>query len=249
MFTICPKEKQIPGSFNGGAIQERRLVIPHHGKPVAPISNLFYWAHAWSEKGSLLGEHPHEAFEILTFVLEGEIEHFDSHSNDWKKLSAGDVQIIRAGSGLSHAERFFPGSHIFQIWFDPELQSAMMRAPSYNDYAKSTFPILSFSGGKETIFRGDTAPLDMNTEGALIKEYTLELGKHRLALEEHFDGVGFLRKGKASINEKVLNAEDGFRVLGETSLNLEVTEPCKLFLIQVPTQLSYLSYAKQAGMN
>ena len=70
-----------------------------------PYSNLFYWAHAWSDKGSLIGEHPHKAFEILSFVLEGDIEHYDSKLRGWKPLQKGDVQIIRAGSGISHAEK------------------------------------------------------------------------------------------------------------------------------------------------
>ncbi|MBL8992055.1 MAG: pirin family protein, partial [Spirochaetia bacterium] len=128
------KQAQVPGGFNGGAILENRPLIPGHGDKAKPFSNLFYWAHAWSDNGSLLGEHPHEAFEIMTFVLRGRIEHYDSHTKAWKPLEAGSAQIIRAGSGLSHAERFFPGSHIFQIWFDPNLEEAIQDPPSYDDY-------------------------------------------------------------------------------------------------------------------
>jgi hypothetical protein len=250
MFTHFPKSKQIPGAFNGGAIRENRLVIPGHGKATAPISNLFYWAHAWSETGSLLGEHPHEAFEILTFILEGEIEHYDSHQNAWKKLSAGDVQIIRAGSGLSHAERFFPHSRIFQIWFDPELQSAMMREPSYDDYKKESFPVETMeksSGSRIKTYRGPGAPIEMKAEDVLIKEWELEVGANEINLESGFEAVGFLRNGKIKVDEKSIEAEDGFRV-NEQQVKVQVIEAAKIFIIQVPTKLSYVTYAKQSGM-
>ena len=42
----------------------------------------------------------------------------DSLRQEWKKLRAGDAQIIRSGGGISHSEKFHLGSHIFQIWMD-----------------------------------------------------------------------------------------------------------------------------------
>ena len=79
---------------------------------------MFYWAHAWTPGNkSTIGLHPHQGFEICNFVLNGNINHFDTKQNKWIPLSEGDVQIIRAGNGISHAEG---GNHseIFQIWFD-----------------------------------------------------------------------------------------------------------------------------------
>ena len=40
----------------------------------------------------------------FSFVLRGKINHFDTKQNKWIPLSKGDVQIIRAGNGISHAE-------------------------------------------------------------------------------------------------------------------------------------------------
>ena len=51
-----------------------------------PYSNLFYLANAWSEKGGLIDEHPHKMFEIMSFILEGEVQHYDSKFDRWLSL-------------------------------------------------------------------------------------------------------------------------------------------------------------------
>ena len=55
-------------------------------------------------------------------MLKGNINHFDTKQNKWIPLK-GDVQIIRSGNGISHAEEIDDNSEIFQIWFDPIYQS------------------------------------------------------------------------------------------------------------------------------
>ena len=65
-ISITPKEKQGVGQFNGGQILENKPIgFPQDGGNQRSYSNLFYWAHAWSDEGSLLGEHPHKGFEIV----------------------------------------------------------------------------------------------------------------------------------------------------------------------------------------
>jgi quercetin 2,3-dioxygenase len=67
-------------------------------------------------------DHPHRGFETVTYVLEGAMEHRDSHGNHGI-LGPGDVQWMTAGSGLVHSE--MPGTtlrerggrlHGFQLW-------------------------------------------------------------------------------------------------------------------------------------
>ena len=68
--------------------------------------------------GSGFSEHAHDHFEILTFMLSGELEHKDSAGHRGS-LRAGDVQLISSGTGVKHSERN-PTSetptHLFQIW-------------------------------------------------------------------------------------------------------------------------------------
>jgi redox-sensitive bicupin YhaK (pirin superfamily) len=114
---IYPSQKQIKGNFNGGEIMENKPIqMSHDHTKLQPYSNIFYWAHAWAEVTSTIGLHPHQAFEIVSFVLTGTVEHYDTKNKTWLPLQAGDVQIIRAGNGISHAEKMLEGTHMFQIW-------------------------------------------------------------------------------------------------------------------------------------
>ncbi|MGM9482154.1 pirin family protein [Roseateles sp. NT4] len=67
--------------------------------------------------GSGFAEHAHDHFEILTFMLSGELEHKDSAGHHGR-LRAGDVQLISSGTGVKHSERnpAEAPTHLFQIW-------------------------------------------------------------------------------------------------------------------------------------
>ena len=144
---IFPVQKQIKGGFNDGEIVENKPIQQSPDKTkLQPYSNIFYWAHAWANTTSTIGLHPHKAFEIMSFVLKGEIEHYDTKNKTWIPLQAGDVQIIRAGNGISHAEKLIEGSHIFQIWLDPDISKSLNQPASYNDYKSADFPVITRNG-------------------------------------------------------------------------------------------------------
>ncbi|MBS1958335.1 MAG: pirin family protein [Bdellovibrionales bacterium] len=68
--------------------------------------------------------HPHKNMEILTYILDGKLEHKDSMGNHGI-IGTGEVQYMSAGSGVTHSE--FNGSdkelvHLLQIWILPEAQ-------------------------------------------------------------------------------------------------------------------------------
>ena len=105
MIRIINKSEQAYGAFNGGEIVENKpLGFPREGGATKAYSSLFYWANAIAKKDSTIGLHPHQGFEIMSFVLDGEIKHFDTKANEWKPLQKGDAQIIRSGNGISHSE-------------------------------------------------------------------------------------------------------------------------------------------------
>lgn len=89
--------------------------------------------------GKGFGMHPHKDMEILTYVLEGILEHRDSMGNT-SVTQAGDLQLISAGTGIHHSEYnlspHFP-VHFLQIWVLPE-KSAL--EPSYQ---QKVFPSAS----------------------------------------------------------------------------------------------------------
>lgn len=84
--------------------------------------------------GSGFGEHGHRDMEIVTYILEGALEHKDSMGNG-SILLPGEFQRMSAGTGIRHSE-FNPSAHeavhLYQIWLLPRTKGI---APSYEQKA------------------------------------------------------------------------------------------------------------------
>lgn len=240
---ITKQQDQALGSFAGGAILENKLIgFPQDGGEQKPYSNLFYWANAWSDNGGLIGEHPHKMFEIVSFVLEGEIEHYDSQLNGWLILQKGDVQIIRSGSGITHAEKINPGGRIFQIWFDPNIQKTMSQPATYNDYKADEMKINEDNEIAYKNFTGNGGPVKMDSEGVVIDEITMPIGQHNMKLESDKIYSYYLLEGDAVLNGDDLTAHDFIIIDNESQINMEVNAESKIFVIAVPEQLTHKTY-------
>src|SRR6185312_5369581 len=91
----------------------------------------------WVSPGTGFGAHPHEDMEIVTYVLEGGLEHRDSLGSGGI-IRPGELQRMTAGTGIVHSEKNPSATdpvHLYQIWILPEREGL---EPSYEQRA---FPV------------------------------------------------------------------------------------------------------------
>lgn len=97
-------------------------VGPHSGQG-EPLKNLLVIADAKIQPQSRFPDHPHQDMEILTWVVEGTLQHLDNKGTN-QAVKAGSIQLMSARDGIFHAEG--NTSHeplrLLQIWIRPEFK-------------------------------------------------------------------------------------------------------------------------------
>ena len=248
---IYPPEAQGVGQFDGGRITETKPVgFPDEGPEIKNLGPLFYWAWATAKGYGKVGLHPHQAFEIMSYALEGEIGHYDTLGNK-SRVQAGGIQVMQTGSGVSHEEETFGDrTDFFQIWFDPNLKKTIHSKPTYSDYMHDDFPIVSHDGVTLKTIIGEGSPVDIVSE-VIMKDITLE-PNHRLELnlKENktlasviIDGNGIVFDKQAEIKHYV-NRKDFALVHAHQKgeISIEADSLLRLATIEVPTQVDYPLY-------
>lgn len=242
---IIPKEQQGYGAFNSGEIVENKPIgFPQDHSSVRPYSNLFYWAHAKAVTDSTIGLHPHQGFEICSFVLKGEIRHYDTKLKEWRPLKAGDVQIIRAGNGISHSEFLAKDGEIFQIWFDPDLTKTLDKPASYDDYKAADFPVKTENGAMLKTLAGPGSPFTMDTPGVEIFQIEMENGSYSLPAEKGKIYSAYILEGEALLNGEDAKESDFVQITEASNIELQTLSGAKIFVIASPENPGYRTYAQ-----
>lgn len=154
--------------------------------------------------------HPHRDMEIVSIVLNGELEHKDSLGNG-RVIQAGDIQYMSAGSGVVHSE-FNPSAdkpaHFMQIWIEPREKGLK---PRYADQ-----PILgSIDNEWKLILSPD------GREGAMAIRQDAELRTVRLtkgkSISHRAEGAGrglwvFILKGAVAVADETLSQGDSLAI-------------------------------------
>lgn len=244
-ITIIPKEKQGSGAFNGGEIVENKPIgFPQDHSSVRPYSNLFYWAHARAVKDSTIGLHPHQGFEICSFVLKGDLRHYDTQLQEWRPLQTGDVQIIRAGNGISHSEFMGKDAEMFQIWFDPNLDITMQQPASYDDYRAKDFPTLNSDDVQVTTLVGTGSPFRMDTPGVEVHQISLANATHTLTAEPGKIYSIYVLEGEVLLNGASAKKYDFALLTEQQSIEIQSLINATLFIISSPEHPGYRTYGE-----
>ena len=134
--------------------------------------------------------------------MKGSINHFDTKQDKWINLKKGDVQIIRAGNGISHAEEINKESEIFQIWFDPNIRETITKEATYNDYNSDDFLTEEIDGSSIKKIVGNRSVMKMDSEGVNINLYKIPKDKSlKLVLDDEYIYAYFLIKRENEIHK------------------------------------------------
>ena len=243
MIKIYSKEEQAQGAFNGGEIVENKPIgFPHEGGKLRSYSNIFYWANAEAKVDSTIGLHPHQGFEIISFVLEGTIKHFDTKMNAWKNLNAGDVQIIRAGNGISHAEHMTQDSRMFQIWLDPDLSKTLQKEASYSDYKEADFPLIDNGSFHSRTYIGEDCVFELDSPIKAVKKLDINSNASIHIDEDDICSI-YVLKGDLHIDTHILQENDFLLIQDEQKITLDGKG--QIFYFLTKKSLDYTLYSEK----
>ncbi|MBO7747671.1 pirin family protein [Paenibacillus sp. MWE-103] len=248
---------QAKGAFDGGKITEQKPIgFSGEGSVVKRVSTLFYWAWAHAQNDGYIPLHPHQAFEIMTYVVAGKAEHGDTLGTK-SSIGAGGVQLMQTGSGVSHEERFIgPDMEGFQIWFEPSIQEALKTTPTYHQYEHEDFPIRAGEGFTQKTVIGEGSPIaivadarmwDVELAPGAVYRHSVEDGRTLTALAIRGDGT-WSYEGQPD-NRTDVKHKDFVLVRADRSdeivLSAKPDAPLRLILIDVPTSVDYALYPKR----
>ena len=181
--------------------------------------------------GKGFGEHPHRDMEILSWVLEGTLEHKDSLGTG-AQIRPGELQRMSAGTGVRHSE--FNGSasepvHFLQIWLLPE------RSGLSPEYEQRAFPAPELLNQWRLIASGH--PRD----GAVKIYQDVDLYAARLVGGQRLDHRSpsgrklWLQVARGSVETEgdVLNAGDGAAWSDASSIRISARQDAELLLFDM----------------
>ena len=185
----------------------------------------------WVAAGQGFGTHPHNDMEIVTYVLEGALEHRDSMGNG-EVLRPGEFQRMSAGTGITHSE-FNPSTteptHLYQIWLFPEQKGI---TPSYE---QKRFDESGRLNRLQLVASRDA------TEGSLLihqdaRIYLSQIETNRtVTLELNANRHAWLQvlRGSVTLNSEPLQTSDGAAVSGESKLEIQATTDAEIMLFDL----------------
>jgi redox-sensitive bicupin YhaK (pirin superfamily) len=186
------------------------------------------------QPGEGFGTHGHRDMEIISYVLDGALEHKDSMGTG-SVLHYGDVQRMSAGSGVTHSE--FNGSqsapvHFMQIWVIPERNGI---APSYEE---KHFSPDDKRGRLRLIASPDAAEgsLKIHQDARLYASILDGTDRVEYALEDGRGAYVQVARGTLEVNGATLSAGDAVQVRDESALVFANAQDAEFLLFDLSLQ-------------
>lgn len=182
----------------------------------------------WISPGAGFPMHPHRDMEIITYPLEGAIEHKDNMGHG-SVVRPGEVQRMSAGTGIFHSE-FNPSktdpTHMLQIWIRPRARGIK---PTYE---QKPIPL---EGGLRPVASPDGQDGSMTIQAdVVLYAGRMKAGQtfsHQLAPGN--SGWVQVARGKVSVNGSALSAGDGAAVKDENRIEVVAAEEAEVLFFDM----------------
>jgi hypothetical protein len=184
------------------------------------------------ESGQGFGMHGHRDMEIVTYVLEGELEHQDSTGNRGV-IHPGEVQVMSAGKGIRHSEYNHSKEkplHLLQIWILPRSRGLKprweQRLFTTQERSGKLLPVVSDGGLPVTLTIDQDAQIYVSSLAAGQQA----VHKSRRGRKAYL----FTIAGELAVNGVPLAQGDQGRIADETELDIQARKDSKLILLDLP---------------
>jgi quercetin 2,3-dioxygenase len=175
--------------------------------------------------------HPHRDMEIVTYVLEGALQHQDSMGNG-SVIKPGDIQYMSAGTGVTHSE--FNASktnpvHLYQIWMMPEKRGLK---PAYD---QKNFTEAEKRGKLRLIASPDgrEGSVQIRQDNELYATVLSEGDSVKHALKPDRHAYVQVARGSVKLNGKSLETGDGAAISAEKSVELTGVNDAEVLLFDL----------------
>jgi len=184
------------------------------------------------QPGGGFGMHPHRDMEIITYVLDGQLEHQD-HLGNRGVVHPGEVQVMSAGKGIMHSEYNHSKEspvHLMQIWIMPRHQGSKPRWEQKQftpeQRAGKLLPVVSSGDVPGTLTIDQDASIYVSSLKA-GQQLNHRIGKNRRAYL-------FVIDGELTLNDQKLSTGDQARITDADELSLQADKSSELILLDLP---------------
>ncbi|MGI0047516.1 MAG: pirin family protein [Nitrosotalea sp.] len=178
--------------------------------------------------------HPHRDMEIVTYVIDGSLEHQDSNGNHGV-IGPGEIQVMTAGSGIIHSEYNHSKDkplHLLQMWVIPDTKGL---EPSWQQKKYSKEQRL------DKLLQV-VSPLGSNVNGQLGMHQNASFYVSSLTpraeifheLKPERKAYVFVMDGQIQINGTSMQTRDAAKVEDESRLSIRAEKPTELILVDLP---------------